>query len=106
MEEKLRDLKTRLAEIHDIRRADAVLLWDQRTYMPPEGAAARARQRATLARIAHEKKIDPEMGRLLDQLTAYQESLPYESDDASLIRVARRDFERAIKLPVSFVSIV
>ena len=34
----------------------------------------------------------------------YAESLPYDSDDASLIRVARRDFEKAIKVPADFVA--
>ena len=46
---------------------------------------------ATLARLAHEKFTDPAIGRLLDELRPYEESLPYDSDDASLIRVTRRD---------------
>lgn len=103
MEEKFRELKVRLGEIDDLHRAGAVLLWDHRTYMPPGGAAARARHRATLARLAHEKLTDSAVGQLLDDLRPYEESLPYESDDASLIRVARRDFDRAVHLPTDFV---
>ena len=72
--------------------------------MPPGGAAARGRQSALLARLAQEKSIDPAIGKLLDELHPYEESLPYESDEASLIRVARREYERALKLPPQFVA--
>ena len=81
-----------------------MLGWDQATYMPPGGAAARARQGATLSRLAHEKFTDPALGRLLDALAPHAESLPPDTDDASLIRVARRDFEKAIKVPADFVA--
>ena len=30
--------------------------------------------------------------------------LPADSDDASLIRIARRDFEKAVKVPADFVA--
>jgi len=103
-EAKLAELKRRLMEIGDLNFADAVLGWDQATYMPPGGAAARGRQAAMLGRIAHEKSIDPALGRLIDGLAAYADGLPYESDAASLVRVARRDFDKAIRLPADYVE--
>lgn len=104
MEAKLRELKMRLMEISDIRSANALLGWDQETYMPPGGAEARGRQRATLGRIAHEKFIDPAIGKLLGDLRPFEEGLPYDSDDASLIRVTRREYERSVKVPPEFVA--
>lgn len=104
MEAKLEDLKARLMEVNDLRAAAAVLTWDQLTYMPPGGTAARARQLGTLARLAHEKFIDPAIGKLLEELRPYEESLPYDSDEASLIRVAWRDYERAVRVPASFTA--
>ena len=104
MEKKYQDLKARLLEINNIESAGWVLGWDQATYMPPGGAEARGRQMATLTRIAREKFIDPAVGKLLDELQPYAESLPYDSNEASLIRVARRDYERAIKVPPAFMS--
>src|SRR5438132_1615357 len=101
---KLVELKTLLLEADDIGKASAVLGWDQTTYMPTGGAPARGRQLATLSRLAHEKRTDPAIGRLLDDLGPYAESLPYDSDDASLIRVARREYEQAVKVPPPFVS--
>lgn len=104
MEDKLKELKQRLQEVDDLDHANALLNWDQSTYMPPGGAPARARQSATLARLSQEKFIDPAVGKLLDELRQYEESLPYESDDASLIRVARRDYEKAVKVPPEFMG--
>ena len=72
--------------------------------MPTGGAAARGRQSATLSRMRHERSIDPALGRLIDALASYAESLPPDSDDAALIRVARRDFEKAIKVPAEWVE--
>jgi len=104
MEEKLHELKTRLMEIDDLNKANAVLAWDQATHMPPGGAEARGRQMATLARLAQEKLIDPAIGKLLDELQPYADSLPYESDEASLVRVARREYERNVRIPPEFVG--
>ena len=101
---KLAELKRRLLEISDLVAAGAVLGWDQCTYMPRGGAQARARQGATLGRLAHEKFVDPALGKLLDTLAPYAASLPYDSDGASLIRITRRDFEKAIKLPSAYVA--
>ncbi len=101
---KFADLKRRLLEISDLGGAGAVLGWDQATYMPKGGAAARARQGATLSRLAHDRATDPGLGKLLDELRSHAERLPPDSDEACLIRVARRDFEKAVKVPTEFVA--
>jgi carboxypeptidase Taq len=103
-EARLAEVRRRLLEIGDIGGAAAVLGWDQATYMPKGGAAARARQGATLSRLAHEKFTDPALGKLLDDLAAHAEKLPYDSDDASLVRVVRRDYAKATKVPSDFVA--
>src|SRR5574341_454512 len=99
MHPKFAELKSRLAEIHDLNKVGWVLGWDQRTMMPPKGAAVRAEQLATLQRVAHEKFTSDEIGRLLDDLRPYEESLPYDSDEASLIRVTRHDYEKERRVP-------
>jgi carboxypeptidase Taq len=95
----LRALRERLAEISDLARAGGVLLWDQKVTMPVGGHPARAEALATISRIAHEKFVDAEIGRLLERLTPLEESLDYDSDDASLIRVTRRDWEKQCRVP-------
>ncbi len=104
MEAKLQALKERLTEVFDLEGAAGLIYWDQATYMPKGGAPARGRQLAIIERIAHEKFTDPAIGRLLDELQPYADSLPYEHDDAALIRVTRRMYEREIKVPEDFVA--
>jgi carboxypeptidase Taq len=67
--------------------------------MPSGGTAARAEALATLGRFAHQKFTDKEIGGLLEELRPHEESLDPDSDDASLIRVSRRDWEKASKVP-------
>ena len=76
-----------------------MLGWDQQVMMPPRGAPVRAEQLATLGRIAHEKFISPEIGRLLDELDGFEAEHDYDSFEASLIRVTRDDCEKARKVP-------
>jgi carboxypeptidase Taq len=99
VEADLRALRGRLAEVSDLRHLVLLAGWDQRVSMPARGAAARAEALATLGRLAHERFVDDEVGRLLERLRTYEESLEYDSDDASLIRVARRDWEKARREP-------
>ena len=67
--------------------------------MPEGGHPARADALATLSRVIHEKFVDAEVGRLLERLQPLEESLDYDSDDASLIRVTRRDWEKQRRVP-------
>ena len=102
----IRRLKERLAEIQDVRAAHGVLYWDQATYMPPKGAAARADQLATLQTIAHRAFTDIETARLLEKAEeeARGADLDEDGDEASLLRVVRRDYEQATRLPSEFVQ--
>jgi carboxypeptidase Taq len=99
MTDDLTTLKTRLAEISDLRRVGALLFWDQQTMMPRAAAPARAEQLATLNRMAHELFVSDETGRLLEAVRTLEDSLDPESDDACLIRVTRQDFEKASRVP-------
>jgi len=95
----LRTLRERLAEISDLHRSMGVLFWDQKVTMPPGGHPARAEALSTLSRIAHEKFVDDEIGALLERLRPLEESLEFDSDDASLVRVTRRDWEKQHRVP-------
>jgi carboxypeptidase Taq len=101
MPSKLDDLRVRLAEVSDLGRARALLDWDQRTQMPAAGAETRAEQVATLARIRHERLVSDELGAALDAATAEVQGRPYESDEASLVRVTRREWEKARRVPAA-----
>jgi carboxypeptidase Taq len=104
MSERLQRLKDILGEVSDLNRAAAVLAWDQETYMPPGGIASRADQLTTLGRLAHIRFTADEVGGLLDELHGEVGALPFDSDDASLVRVTRRDYDHARKLPSALVA--
>jgi carboxypeptidase Taq len=95
-------LQQRWFEIYDLSMAASVLRWDQATYMPPGGAPARGRQMALLARLAHERLTDPEVGRLIEAVEG--EGHPPDSIAAAFARLARREFDRAVRVPGEFVS--
>jgi carboxypeptidase Taq len=88
-----------MAEVGDLGRARALLEWDERTQMPPGGRAMRAEQVATLTRVRHERLSDPELGRLIEAARSKLESLPYDSFEASLVRVTAREWEKAQRVP-------
>jgi carboxypeptidase Taq len=104
MSDNLQRLKDILAEVTDLSRAAAVLDWDQETNMPPGGVAARAQQLSTLLTLAHVRFTSDEVGRLLDALESEVANRHFDSDEASLVRVTRRDYEQERKLPPELVS--
>jgi carboxypeptidase Taq len=93
-------LQERLATISDVNAAQAALDWDRQTYMPEGGVAGRAEQLATLSRLAHEMLVSEETGGLLRDVA---EPAP-GSEDSALVRLARREYERATKLPAELVA--
>ena len=101
MADALDQLKERLAEVQDLGKIGRILSWDQQTKMPPAGTKHRAEQFSTLSRILHEKFTDPAVGKLLDELRPLEDSLDPDSDDAALIRLVRRDYEKAVRVPTS-----
>ena len=101
MLEQFKTLKSKLADVQNLNMASSILGWDQQVFMPPGGSQARAEQLATLDKIAHEKFTTDEIGVLLETLAAADFNA--DSDEASLIRVAQRDYDKARKLPPDLV---
>jgi carboxypeptidase Taq len=104
LQEQLSQLKRRLARLADIRAATNVLEWDQETYMPDGGTESRADQLSTLEGLAHEYFTSDEMGSLLDDLAAGLDQMDYDADEASIIRVALREYEKLVKVPASLIQ--
>jgi len=104
IQKKVTTLLELLGEVNDLQSAAALLNWDQATYMPSGGGAARGRQLATLERLAHEKFTDVAIGQLLDQLESYRQTLAPETDEAALLRETRRRYELATRVPPSFTE--
>jgi len=104
MSTNLERLKERLAQVCDLATAAAVLGWDQQVNMPPGGSDARAHHLATVQALAHSLFVADETGLLLEEAAAGTADLPYDSDDASLVRVTRREYEKLRRVPESLVA--
>ncbi len=97
-------LRTRMAELTDLRSASSLLEWDQQTMMPPQGAGNRAESLATLERIGHAMFTSADTGKLIDAAAGELDGASEESDDASLIRVVRRRWEKARRVPAALAA--
>jgi carboxypeptidase Taq len=100
----LAELKQLLGEIDDLQRARNVLVWDMEVWMPEAGAGSRARQLATLESVIHEREVTDRIGELIDELEPYASTLSHEHDDACLLRVARRRWERKRRIPTELAA--
>lgn len=103
MESKLNLLKAILNEVHDLNAVSSLLGWDQQTYMPPGAAEGRGYQSGTIDKIAHEKFTSPEVGKLLEELLVATAELDPNSDDARLVKVTHREYEKQVKVPPNMV---
>ncbi|MEA2141095.1 MAG: carboxypeptidase Taq [Solirubrobacteraceae bacterium] len=84
-----------MAELADLSAMEMLAVWDQLVMMPGEGAPARAQQLGTLARLSHERATSQEVGEWLGEL----EGQRLDELDADIARLARRDWERARRVP-------
>ena len=104
MSEQVDELRERLAELADLNHSSAVLHWDQQTMMPPHGGSARAESLATLERISHDMFVSGETGRLLEGAARELDGAPPDSDDACLVRLVQRQWEKARRVPTELAS--
>lgn len=99
MSESYEKFVARVEQLADLGHAQALLSWDQETYMPPRGTKMRARAQGTLAGLEHEMLIDSELVDLVRDLQG--EAL--EGDRAVNVRETARQQERALKIPAQLV---
>lgn len=99
----LSELSALLKRSHTLATISELLGWDQQVNLPPGSADFRAEQLSTLAGAAHDAASDPRIGEKLAALeneTAFEKLSPQER---VVVRWARRDYDRATKLPAEFV---
>ncbi|HYB23222.1 MAG TPA: carboxypeptidase M32 [Solirubrobacteraceae bacterium] len=96
----IEQLRGRMAELADLASLEMLASWDQQVMMPVEGAVARAQQLGVLARITHERATAAEIGDWLEEIAAaLRAGEQLEEIDRDIVRIARRDWERARRVP-------
>lgn len=90
----------KMQKIADINYANALLQWDQETYMPAKSAASRARQMATLSELAHNSSTDEQLGKILQELLAKNDLTAVEQKNVLL---SWDDYKKQQKYTGAFV---
>ncbi|MEI6948494.1 carboxypeptidase M32 [Paraflavisolibacter sp. H34] len=90
----------RLQRIADLRNANAVLQWDQETYLPPKGAALRGQQISTLSELAHQLFTEDSLGDLLQEL-AHRDDVSFP--EKRNVELTLEDYNRNKKYSSAFV---
>ncbi len=86
--------------VHLLGTVAELLGWDEQVNLPPGAADQRGAQQAALAGATHAAASDPRLGAWLAALEADAALTP---DQRAVVKVARRDYDRATKLPPEFV---
>jgi carboxypeptidase Taq len=97
-------LLEKVYEINDLNKATAVLGWDKEVNMPPKGLEARVQQLTTLSRLTHTLSTSDEMGQLIEDAAAELNGADYDSNEASLLRLLKKNYDDARKVPTDFVA--
>ncbi|MGO9321204.1 MAG: carboxypeptidase M32, partial [Solirubrobacteraceae bacterium] len=95
----LEELRGRMAELSDLVAVEMLAGWDQLVMMPAAGAAARAQQLGTIARLTHERATAEDIGGWLNEIDAAGDAAALDEVDRDIVRLARRDWERARRVP-------
>lgn len=104
MADALTDLKTRLDDVTSLNQINALLDWDLQTQMPEGASESRARHMSVMSRLIHEMFTGDETDKLLNEAANEAKGADYDGLDASLLRVARRDYDKLKKLPTDLVA--
>ena len=103
MSQAYQKLLEQVYTLNDLGKAQAVLSWDKETNMPRAGLQARIQQMTTLGRLVHNMSTSDEMGELIETAAGELNGVAYDSTEASLIRILRRNYADARKIPTDFV---
>ena len=89
-----------MREIRALNAAQGLLSWDQETFMPSEGLAARAESRMVLSGLVHDRIVDEALGDTLAELAAAD----LDEARAANVRETIRDRDRSVKVPRDLVT--
>lgn len=89
-----------MATLKDLEGAARLLDWDRETTMPATGATARGHQVATIRSLRHRELLRP---GIADDLALIEEHDDLSPADGAIVRLARREIDRAERVPEDLV---
>jgi len=81
--------------LHNIEQVDHILRWDSDVMMPPDGAAARSDQRASLSKTMYDLRTSDKLGKVLDTI----DESGLSEEQQAIVREIRREHEIASSVP-------
>lgn len=93
-------LFSRMQELRDLVGVVNLATWDHETYLPKKADGARAAQLSTLQGLLHQRLVDPKVGDWL------ADARPEGEDEIAMVRVFRRERERAVRVPERLVTAI
>ena len=98
------ELVRRVREEGLLTTVEALLEWDEETYMPSGGVGNRSEQLALLAGLLHERGTDPRIGVLLGELEDRSLLDDPLAPAAVNVRVLRHEYDRSVRVPKRLVE--
>lgn len=97
-----------LLEASHLQGIEAILSWDQETYMPEGAGEARAEQVAYITGLAHEKQVGPALKEALEELidleTGELRIMTLNDLETRQLKEIWRDYRQQAALPAEFVT--
>jgi carboxypeptidase Taq len=87
-----------------LNSAAAILHWDMETMMPPKGIKLRSLQISMLSRIGHQMSTDPEIGRLLKEITKHPKYDELDAVHKRNLYLIKKNYDEQTKLPEELVA--
>ncbi len=103
-DESLQELLRLIQRIDDVKAFGDLAEWDMNTQMPDGAGSIRGNQMASMQGVLHEFRTDPRIGELLNTLEPRIGQPRYSDADRGLVRIARRMYDQATKLPRELVE--
>ncbi len=97
-------LGARLRRIHVLGSVSGLLGWDEQVNLPEGAAGQRAAQAELLAELNHASATDAGLGAAITACERLLAAGGLDADARVVVTAARRDYDRAIKLPVELAA--
>ncbi|PTY07567.1 carboxypeptidase [Opitutaceae bacterium EW11] len=95
------ELNSMLRRAHLLGTVSDLLAWDEQVNLPDGSTELRAEQRAVMAETQHAAAVETRIGAALATLEKSPDAL--SDEQRTVLRWARRDYDRETKLPEAFV---
>jgi len=105
-EKLLSDYKKLMEKVKDIavfQSAEAIANWDMETMMPPKAINLRSQQLALFSGIEHKMVTDPEIGKLLENITHDPKYDKLDEIQKRNVYLIKKNYDEQTKLPKDLV---